>query len=239
VAPGGANTPTPVPTSAGPPPATVDPPAAAEDFATGPVPDPSRWGLYTVTDPNGASWSPAAIRVADGELRIAGHGKNPTGAGNVSGGMCWCGDDGDQLYGKWQVRARFDAGPGYGPVIGLWPRSGDGSRGFVTFARLFQPDRKSMECFANWTGGSGEGTLDGDFTTWHTYTVEWRASWIKVSVDSIMVYDSANTPGFVPPHEPMHLVLQQMVGPRSDLLPPDAMTPDQIVMHVDWVRYYR
>jgi DNA-binding SARP family transcriptional activator len=237
-APGGANTATLVPTSAGPPPAVVEPPAAADDFSTGPVPDPSRWGLYTVTDPNGASWSPAAVRVADGELRITGHGKNPTGAGNVSGGMCWCGDDGDQLYGKWHVRAKFDAGAGYGPVIGLWPKSGDGSHGFVTFARLFQSDRKSMEWFANWTGGSGEGTLDGDFTTWHTYTVEWRASWIKVSVDNITVYDSANTPGFVAPHEPMHLVLQQMVGPRSDLLPPDA-TPDQVVMHVDWVHYYR
>jgi hypothetical protein len=230
---------TPVPTSAGPPPAAVESPAAADDFSTGPVPDPSRWGLYTVTDPNGASWSPTAIRVADGEVRIAGHGKNPTGAGNVSGGMCWCGDDGDQLYGKWQVRAKFDAGAGYGPVIGLWPKSGDGSHGFVTFARLFQPDRRSMECFANWTGGSGEDTLDGDFTTWHTYTVEWRASWVKVFVDSVLVYDSANTPGFVAPHEPMHLVLQQMVGPRSDLLPPNAMTPDQVVMHVDWVRYYR
>src|SRR5207248_2580950 len=53
VAPGGADTVTPVPTSAGPPPAAVDPPAAADDFSTGPVPDPSRWGLYTVTDPNG------------------------------------------------------------------------------------------------------------------------------------------------------------------------------------------
>jgi DNA-binding SARP family transcriptional activator len=235
-----ANPPGPPPTSAGSPSTVTDRPAAAEEFSTGTVPDPSRWSLYTVTDPSGASWSPAAVHVVDGELRIVGHGKNPTGAGNVSGGMCWCGGDGNQLYGKWQVRAKFDAGAGYGPVIGLWPKSENPNNGFVTVGRLFQPDRRSMKSFAYWAGGSGEGGLTGNFTDWHTYTVEWRADSIKIFVDDTLVYDSAHTPGFVAPQEPMHLVLQQMVGPRNDgVPPPDATTPDQVVMHVDWVRYYR
>jgi DNA-binding SARP family transcriptional activator/beta-glucanase (GH16 family) len=241
VTPAGATNPaSPPPTSAGPASTAAEQPAGADEFSTGTFPDPARWSLYTVTDPNGASWSPAAIHVVDGELRIVGHGTNPTGAGNVSGGMCWCGEDGNQLYGKWQVRAKFDAGAGYGPVIGLWPKSENASDGFVTFGQLFQPDRRNMKCFAYWAGGSGQGTLTGDFTGWHTYTVEWRASSVKIFIDHTLVYDSAHTPGFVAPQEPMHLVLQQMVGPRGDGVPaPDATTPEQVVMHIDWVRYYR
>jgi hypothetical protein len=37
----------------------------------------------------------------------------------------------------------------------------------------------------------------------------------------------------------MHLYIQQMVGPRGGLGPPDASTPPEVTMHIDWVRMYR
>src|SRR5205807_5562556 len=85
---------------------------------------------------NGISrWTSAMVTVGGGELRIAGHGNNPSGSGNVSGGLCWCNGAGDQIYGRWEVRARFEAGTGYGQAILLWPRSNrwpqDGELDFV------------------------------------------------------------------------------------------------------------
>jgi hypothetical protein len=37
----------------------------------------------------------------------------------------------------------------------------------------------------------------------------------------------------------MHLFMQQMVGPHDAVPAPNANTPDQVTMHIDWVRVYR
>lgn len=213
---------------------------ASDDF-TGTAPEPSRWGIYHST---GSSWSPNMVRVADGTLRIVGVGRNPTGRGNVSGGLCWCGAGGDRLYGKWQVRARFDAGAGYGPIIGLWPQSDDQRDGSIIFPDARESDRHRLHAVVVWDHSGqrlSEGsTLAGDFATWHTYTVEWREAFVTVYVDDRPVYDSSSGPaGAVIPRVPMHLYLQQTVGPREGVSTPNASTPDEVTMYVDWVRIYR
>jgi len=103
-------------------PAIADPDLVGFDDFTGTKPD-SRWGLYDSVSPIGATWTPDRDQVSDGTLRIVGTGNNPTGQGNASGGLCWCGQGGNRLYGRWVVRARFGAGAGYGQTVGLWPES--------------------------------------------------------------------------------------------------------------------
>jgi SARP family transcriptional regulator, regulator of embCAB operon len=58
----------------------------AEDFG-GAALDPGRWnpGYEKAFESTGASWSPGAVRVTGGELRITGRGKDPTGKGNELG----------------------------------------------------------------------------------------------------------------------------------------------------------
>lgn len=57
-------------------------------------------------------------------------------------------------------------------------------------------------------------------------------------LDGALVFDSRkDAPGLVIPHTPMCLFFQQDVGPTSSIPAPDASTPDQVIMHVDWVRY--
>jgi hypothetical protein len=201
------------------------------------------WGVYHSTGKNGSLWTTDAVQVADGELRITGSGRNPTGQGNVSGGLCWCGKGGNQLYGKWQVRAKFDAGTGYAPLVGLWPQSDHQTDGSMVFAGPKEADRHTLHGNVTWSTDHlqvSSGKLTGDFTAWHTYTVEWRATFVKMYVDDKLYYDSTRsaTP-VVLPRLPMHLIIQQMVGPGDGVPGADASTPDHVVTHVDWARMSR
>jgi hypothetical protein len=217
-------------------------PIAADEF-TGTEPDPSRWGIYESTAPNGSMWTPAMVRVTGGELQIVGQGRNQTGKGNMSGGLCWCSPGGNQIFGIWQVRARFDVGTGYGPIIGLWPKSNSSTEGAITFANAPLPDRKKLRGYVSWTANGRqafEHTLAGDYTSWHTFTVEWRATFVKMFVDGKMFYDTTTSPTpVVIPQVPMHLYIQQLVGPVDDVPGANTSTPDQVVAHVDWARIYR
>jgi beta-glucanase (GH16 family) len=212
----------------------------ADDFST--ALDKGKWGVYESTAANGSSWSASAVRTTGGELQITGTGTNPTGAGNVAGGLCWCGTNGNRLYGIWQVRARFDAGAGYGPIVGLWPQSDNGdAEGYISAVNAPAADRRSLTGRLVWPdGGADTGPATGNFTVWHTYTIEWRAGFVKLSIDGKAYYDSTkSTAKPVIPHTPLHLYMQLVIGPKNGVPPADASTPAHVVMHVDWVRFYR
>lgn len=198
-----------------------------------------KWGIYASTSPNGSVWSRDAVTVRDGILRITGTGRNPTGSGNVAGGVCWCGAGGNRTSGVWTVRARFDAGAGYGPGLMLWPESDKASDGFATFAAFNEADRTSVRSLVMWgtAGEKAEARLTGDFSQWHVYRVEWRPGSLRMFVDEQVLFDSASRPGMVVPTRPMHLVIQVMVGPKDGVPAANASTPDTVVTEVDWVRY--
>jgi hypothetical protein len=208
----------------------------ADEF-DGPLDD--RWGVYGSTSPNGSVWAKEAVRVEGGILRITGIGRNPTGNGNVAGGLCWCGAGGNRTSGVWTVRARFDAGAGYGPGLMLWPESDKAADGFATFAGLSDANRKTVRSLVMWgtAGGKAETSRAGDFTQWHVYKVEWRAGSLRMSVDDQVFFDSASKPGVVVPTAPMHLVIQVVIGPKDGVPAANATTPDKVVTEIDWVRY--
>jgi endo-1,3-1,4-beta-glycanase ExoK len=207
--------------------------------------DQRRWQVYNAQSTNQVSrWDPSMVELNGGELQILGSGKSPDGNGNVSGGVCWCKGVGNQLYGIWQVRARFDAGRGYGQAILLWPQSNrwpqDGELDFVETPRA---QKNVAYGTIHWgtDNQSDETELTGDFTQWHVYTVEWRPDRVRMFVDNQVLYDSAASKQHpVIPSTPMQLAMQQEPGPfDTNWVPaPNATTPDQVVMHIDWVRIY-
>lgn len=219
-----------------------DPDLVASDDFSGTGPD-AKWGLYDSVSPIGATWTPAQDRVSDGTLRIVGSGSNPSGLGNRSGGMCWCGTGGNRTYGRWEVRARFDAGAGYGQTVGLWPQSDQAADGSITLAETREPDKHSLHTYVVWSDGqlrSHETVSNGDYTAWHTYSAEWRASFVRIMVDDRVVYDSTTSQSkVVIPRQPMHLYLQQTVGPHDGVPAADPSTPAEVDLSVDWVRVYR
>jgi beta-glucanase (GH16 family) len=207
--------------------------------------DDSRWGVYRADATNGISkWLPSMVTVGGGELRIAGTGRNPTGEGNVSGGLCWCKDNGSRTYGMWQVRARFEKGVGFGQAILLWPQSErwpeDGELDFVETP--FGSKTTAVGTIHWGTTNHEDGKrVTGDYTAWHTYAVQWRSGSVKMLIDDVVYYDSSTSSKHPDiPQTPMHLAIQQEPGPFGDnwVPPPDASTPDQVTMHIDWVRIY-
>jgi hypothetical protein len=212
--------------------------ALVDDF-TGTTPDPSRWGLYESTRPNGARWLKSNVQVRNGELQIIGVGTDATGRTNTSGGLCWCGTGGNRLYGTWEVRSRYDAGSGYGQVIGLWPQSDSQSDGSLSFADTSDPARQNMQgrVVSKTAPGTVDRTVTGDFTAWHTFKVDWRATYIKMYVDVKLFFDSTTSSTKVTiPQTPMHLIMQQPIGPGSGVPAANSNTPAKVVMHIDWVK---
>jgi hypothetical protein len=197
------------------------------------------WSPYRSTKANGGVWLPGQVRVRNGELQILGQGTDPTGNGNRSGGLCLCDPGGIRLYGAWQVRARFDAGAGYAQTIGLWPQSNDGNQdGHISLAMSTTADKRSSWHAVIAPGGTSVGnSTAGNFAAWHVYAVEWRATFVRISIDGKTVLDSRKAPGLAVPHTPQFLYLQQEIGPDGDIPAANTHTPKTVVMHVDWVRY--
>jgi hypothetical protein len=216
------------------PSASATPPGARDDFTAATL-DKTKWNIYT-----GTSFSADMVRVQGGELQVLGVGRNATATANKAGGLCWCGN-GNYTYGTWQVRARFDAGAGYGVVVMLWPGSNNGTTdGYVDFAQDNDAARKTVGVVLNPPGGgtAGKASRTGDFTAWHVYRIDWRATYIRVYLDGALIYDSS-TDAAKPavPNKPLHLVLQVNKGPSGSIPAATAQTPAEVVTHVDWVSY--
>jgi beta-glucanase (GH16 family) len=216
----------------------VPPAGGTVDNFDGIAPDTNAWGLYESTsDATGARFLKSNIVVQNGELDVIGAGKDPTGKTDTSGGLCWCGPGGNRLYGTWEVRARFDAGAGYGPVIGLWPQSNKATDGSITFGGAPEAARHTARGFVAAPGVTHtDKTVSADLTTWHVYRVEWQAGSVKMYFDGNLFYDSATIAGTVVPKVPMHLYLQLMVGPENGVPAATSATPDKVLMHIDYAK---
>jgi DNA-binding SARP family transcriptional activator len=199
------------------------------------------WSAYEQLRGNGSVWSPSAVRASGGELRITGTGREPTGRGNVAGGACWCKEAAPRrTYGIWEVEAKFDAGAGYGAMIGLWPESGHEEEGFLTLARMDLPDRRrAYSEFKDRNGKMVTGTsVVGDFTDWNTFTIEWRRDFVAVRLNGETIFDTRQSGvATAIPNTSMYLYVQVVAGPDGPIVGPKADTPDQVVLHLDQVRF--
>ena len=227
---------TPVPVASGNGPSTAGWTLASDEEFNAASLNTSVWGTYYGAGNEGVGLRrPSAITEGNGEMDI-------TASGNTGGGMCWCGSAaGGQTYGRYEIRAKMDTGTGYGPAILLWPSTGswptageiditempEGARNLSHFTLHYGADNSQMG-----------HTESGDFSQWHTYTVDWEADHITFYLDGTAVY--TNTSPAAIPHGPMHLAIQNDVGAAGHWIPgPDATTPAQVALHVDYVRIYR
>jgi beta-glucanase (GH16 family) len=207
-------------------------PRTGGDEFDGPALDPTFWRPYEGGEADGgAVRTPDALSVDDGLLTI-------TARGQESGGMAWLPG---QSYGRWEVRARADRGAGYRPAVLLWPDAEDWpAGGEIDLLDAPQPNRDRTDFVVH--HGSGDlqdtTTVVTDVTQWHNYAVEWGPGYIVGYVDGQQVYRTDN-PAMIPTR-PMHLAIQQDVGPSANGRTPalDATTPDEVRMQVDWVRIY-
>lgn len=195
-----------------------------------------RWSLY---DSPGAFGNglrrPSAVAQRDGLLTIT---ARPRMGPGTSGGMAMTQG---QLYGRWEFRARTDVGRGYSPAILLWP---DSERfpddGELDMMEIPYADRHAATAFVHWGKANNIVSTEtpGDFTQWHTFAMEWLPNRITWYVDGVKAWEVTDRKMI--PTKPMHLCIQLDQGPAVKWIPaPDATTPEQVRLQVDWARVYR
>lgn len=205
---------------------------ASEEF-NGTSVDGSRWTIYNGEGNGGVGWRrPEAISVSDGTLKL-------TGRGDVSGGMNW---NGGRTYGRWEVRARSDAGNGYAPNILMWPSSGNWpAEGEINIMEIPWGNRIQSLFVVHWSQQNAQVSHiePGDFTRWHTFALEWLPGRIRLFIDGEPIYTTHDPDIVGSLRYPMHIALQNDVGPHDGFIPPrDASTPAEVSLEVDWVRLY-
>ncbi|OLT14691.1 hypothetical protein BJF78_17885 [Pseudonocardia sp. CNS-139] len=197
-----------------------------------PALDTVAWNLYNGVGGFGNGLRrPEAISQVDGKLRI-------TGRGEVSGGM---GHRFDQLYGRWEFRARTDAGRGYGSAILLWPESEKWpDDGELDMMEVPSEDRVRAHFVIHWGEENHvDGTnVPGDFTQWHTFAMDWLPDRITWYIDGVKQWETTDPEAIA--RKPMHITIQLDQGPYTTWLPArDDTTPPEVSLEVDWVRIYQ
>ena len=207
-------------------------PLVANDEFDGTALNTDLWSAYSGKTTGGVGQhDPDNLSVSNGTLKITSHGYS-------SGGMAW---SQGQQHGRWEVRARAQQGTGYGAVILLWPDAEDWPEGGeINFMEIPKGLRNESHFVLHYGEGNSQigTTTPGDFTQWHNYAVEWGPDHVAGFIDGQEIFRSTD-PKTIPPR-PMHLAMQQDIGPYGkDWIPPvDDTTPAQVQLEVDWVRIY-
>lgn len=192
--------------------------------------DPRVWSRYNSIGGFGNGFRrPSAITVEDGKLRI-------TARGNVSGGM---GHERDQLYGRWEFRARTDKGRGRGAAILLWPKTENKDDGELDMMEVPREDRSQAHFVIHFSAQNklAGNKVSGDFSQWHTFAMDWLPDRITWYVDGVKQFETVDRN--VIPKVPMHMTIQLDMGPFEEWIPaPDATTPAEVSLEVDWVKIF-
>jgi beta-glucanase (GH16 family) len=211
----------------------------ADDFNHGL--DTSRWGRYSGQpggDPGGW-WEPSHVVVRNGVLRLETYRDSRYGGRWVSGGVSSA-PGLKQTYGKYLVRFRMDAGKGVAGVLLLFP-SGDHWPPEIDFAESGGQTSARAEMSATLHYSSDnrqiQHTVHADFTRWHVMGVEWKPGRLVYTLDG---RPWARIRSAHVPSERMEMDLQTQAGTCGDEFDPcpDATTPAQVNMLVDWVVAY-
>lgn len=183
------------------------------------------WGVY-----DGPGHAGNGIRSLDqvsldnGIMRITGT------KDGITAGMSWMPG---QLYGRWEVRARFPVGCGcYHPVLILWPDAEDFPvGGEVDYAEVFDPNRQELNFFLHYGADNQQisSTIQADMTQWHNFAVEWTNDHITGYIDGESWFHTDDQ-SKLPPRA-MHQTLQ------LDWFPQDGAGTGA-VMEVAWARMY-
>ncbi len=191
----------------------------------------SNWSRYTgqpSSDPR-TRWDASRVTLSGGSLVLSGVPRND-GSGNwLTGGVSnW---QQARTYGRWDIRFRALRSDVLSYHLLLWPQS-ENWPPEIDIAEGFRADRSLNEAFIHWRNAAGARerahfSVAGDFTTWHTVSVEWSEDEVRFLLDDV---EYGSVTGAAVPHEPMFLALQtetQVGGSR-------AGSTDRI--EVDWVR---
>ncbi|MDQ7908234.1 glycoside hydrolase family 16 protein [Phytohabitans sp. ZYX-F-186] len=209
----------------------------ADDFSG--VALDERWFAYDGQPDNdpGGWFDPSHVSVGGGLLTIGGWREPARRDLYVTGGVSNR-NAVTQTYGRFDVRFRMDQGTGIAYALLLWPADNKYPPE-IDFAEDNGRDRRTMYASVHAADGSEpEGSsVRGDFTQWHTASLEWTPGRLVFGLDGRVWHTIT---GAQVPSEPMALALQSQAwycGHGWEACP-DATTPERVNLQVDWVVSY-
>lgn len=210
------------------------------DEFDGPALDLSKWNVADVPSPRNHEleyYTPEAVSVADGYLRIRTDRQSYRGLSYTSGAI----DTRfkfDFLYGKVEIHARLPKGQGIWPAHWM-PPSDHASPFEIDIMEMIGDEPNKIYLTHHWLGTNRKqytGTYVGpDYSSsFHTFSVEWEPGKITWYIDGIERFSSTshvqNTPAY--------LYLNTAVG-GSWPDPPDETTVFPQFHDIDYVRVYQ
>jgi methionine-rich copper-binding protein CopC len=204
------------------------------DLARGSFPGSyaSKWASYHGFEDTlgGGRYNEDIISVGNGTMDLNLHKAN--GKGQVAAPVPLVnGEWNSQTYGKYTVRFKSDPLPGFRTAWLLWPTSGRWTEGEVDFPEggLAGDIWGFNHCIGNPSVNCGWVNTEESFSEWHTASVEWTPSAVKMFLDGEEVMTSTNAV----PRNPMRWILQTESGTSN----PDRMTKNGR-LQIDWVTMY-
>lgn len=249
------------PTTATPTTSTSTPPAPTGNLTEQPVPMPSRdltgWRLAFADDFLGTTldsgkwfayrgqpggdpggwWEPSHAVVKDGRLVLRG---SKVDGRWVTAGVATA-HRFSQTYGKYEVRYRIAQGTGIGHAALLWPMSNTGVDE-IDFSEDNARDRQTAYAFTHYSDAAGvhkqtKHSVAVDLTKWNTMGVEWSPGKVVYTKNGA---PWASTEGAHVPSVEMFLAIQSQAWhcEANWQACPDATTPANVDLEVDWVVAY-
>lgn len=213
----------------------------AEDFdtpvATGAFPSggyAKHWGVYDDgwpdTSRQGTYMPSKVLSVHGGALDYSIRTEN----GKHLVAAPWLLDTKGKTYGRFSIRFRSDALPGYKTAWLLWPDSeqwpADGEIDFPEGGLGPKDTISAFSHYARSSGGQAAFETGATYLSWHTVTVEWAPGRVTFFLDGARV----GTTTTAVPRNPMHWVLQTETN--LDGYAPSAAVRGHVL--VDWVAYW-
>jgi hypothetical protein len=191
----------------------------------------NKWMSYNgFTDTSGqGDYNQKIISVQNGAMDLYLHSANGRAQGAAPIPLV-NGRWGGQTYGKFSIRFKSDALPGFGTGWLLWPDSGNWNDGEVDFPEsgLDTTIWGYNHCPGNPTKNCTWLNSGVTYTDWHTATVEWTPSRVTFLLDGNVVgQDTAAVP-----NKPLHWVLQTATTGSK----PAATTAGHLL--IDWATIY-
>lgn len=223
----------------------------ADEFNVDGTPDATKWGY----DLGGGGWGNAELQyytsrtenviVQQGVLKIKAIRESYGGYDYTSTRLLSKGKF-DFKYGKVEVRAKLPAGVGTWPALWMlgsdistagWPACGEidimehrGSDLNRIYGTLHYPGR---------SGGNADGStklITNATTEFHTYSVDWTASYIKIYVDDQLYHTVVNSSSIPFNHNFFLIINLAMGGTFGGSVDPSFTSA---TLEVDYVRVYR
>jgi len=225
----------------------------SEEFDTEGAPNQSKWGYDLGNGSNGWGNSelqyytnrPENVIVQGGVLKIKAIRENYSGFEYTSARLL-SKSKFVFKYGKVEVSAKLPSGVGTWPAIWMlgsdigtvgWPGCGEidimehrGSELNKIFGTLHYPGHSG----GNANGGSK--IISNATTEFHKYSIEWSATYIKISVDDQLYHTVANS-GSIPFNHDFFFILNVAMGGTFGGAVDPAFTSD--TMEVDYIRVYK